>query len=162
LDKFGLARLLGQVRATEDKPLPPSAFGQNGGVAKRGSMSRPSTSAGETKTDKKSKRTTMQLVSERYVSLLPVYYTLADPQTIYLSRFQTHGIGQINRLWATIASRPQSDNQPKSRTCSSNGERDAGPSSSWPFFSFRRHCRCQVCSTDCSCEREQKRFKWSS
>lgn len=72
LDKFGLARLLGQVRATEDKPLPPSAFGQNGGVAKRGSMSRPSTSAGEVKTDKKSKRTTMQIVSERYVFFLSV------------------------------------------------------------------------------------------
>lgn len=76
LDKLGLSRLLGQVRANEDKPLPPSAFGQSGGLSKRNSGSRPSTSAGEVKTDKKSKRATMQL-GERYVPL-PSRSSLAD------------------------------------------------------------------------------------
>jgi protein-serine/threonine kinase len=72
LDKLGLSRLLAQVRAHEDKPLPPSAFGQTGGLSKRNSGSRPSTSAGEVKTDKKSKRTTMQLASDRCVPFVMI------------------------------------------------------------------------------------------
>lgn len=71
LDKFGLARLLGQVRAPEDKSVPPSSFGQNSNHVKRGSMSRPSTSGGEPKTDKKAKRRTIQLATERCVDRLP-------------------------------------------------------------------------------------------
>jgi len=67
LDKLGLSRLLGQVRANEDKPLPPSAFGQNNAPSQRNSGSRPSTSAGGFVSDKKSKRTTMQLGTDRYV-----------------------------------------------------------------------------------------------
>jgi protein-serine/threonine kinase len=70
LDKFGLARLLGQVRASDDKSVPPSAFGQTGSHVKRGSISRPSTSAGEAKTDMKTKRMTMQSLSDRYVFVL--------------------------------------------------------------------------------------------
>jgi protein-serine/threonine kinase len=62
LDKFGLARLLGQVRATDDKSTPPSAFGQSSNHVKRGSTSRPSTASGDPKTDKKAKRRTVQLV----------------------------------------------------------------------------------------------------
>lgn len=66
LDKFGLARLLGQTQNTEDK-TPPVAFGQGQGSAqvKRGSMSRPPTAGSDRKTDKKSKRKTIQLMGNR-------------------------------------------------------------------------------------------------
>lgn len=69
LDKFGLARLLGQTQNAETK-TPPVAFGAGSSQVKRGSMSRPSTSAGEAKTDKKSKRKTIQLTGNRYVNAL--------------------------------------------------------------------------------------------
>lgn len=68
LDKFGLARLLGQTQSVDDK-APPSAFGRPVGHVKRGSMSRPSTAGGDVKTDKKSKRKTIQVMNNRYVLL---------------------------------------------------------------------------------------------
>jgi hypothetical protein len=101
LDKLGLSRLLGQVRAHEDKPLPPSAFGQTGGLAKRNSGSRPSTSAGEVKTDKKSKRATMQLPPTRYV-LLSLYASSANVQTINVPGQTLDVVYQVHRRYDRI------------------------------------------------------------
>ena len=68
LDKFGLARLLGQTQSTEDR-TPPVAFGQGSAQVKRGSMSRPPTAGSDRNTDKKSKRKTIQLMGNRYVGM---------------------------------------------------------------------------------------------
>lgn len=85
LDKFGLARLLGQVKAPDDKSTPPSAFGQSSNHIKRASTSRPSTAGGEPKTDKKAKRRTIQAAAQRYVD--PFYCISSmtdssDPRTM--------------------------------------------------------------------------------
>jgi protein-serine/threonine kinase len=101
LDKLGLSRLLGQVRAQEDKPLPPSAFGQAGGLSKRNSGSRPSTSAGEVKTDKKSKRATMQLPPTRYV-YHSMYLSSANVQTINLPGQTFDVVYQVYRRYRRI------------------------------------------------------------
>lgn len=66
LDKFGLARLLGQTQSTNEK-APPSSFGRSSSQVKRGSTSRPSAAGPDPKTDKKSKRKTIQLMGTRYV-----------------------------------------------------------------------------------------------
>jgi protein-serine/threonine kinase len=82
LDKFGLAKLLGQATASSsiDVSRPPSAGGaaatlqqhahaQNSATeaAKRTSMVRPRTGDSEVNKDKKSRRRTLQLITNRYV-----------------------------------------------------------------------------------------------
>lgn len=59
LDKFGLAKLLGQTPQEDKKSQPPSSF--KSGHVKRSSVSRPQT-ADQDKTDKKSRRRTLQLM----------------------------------------------------------------------------------------------------
>jgi protein-serine/threonine kinase len=84
LDKFGIAKLLGQTIPEQDsKAAPPSSFSRST-HSKRGSMSRPPADEGH-QTDKKSRRKTLQLMVNRsnsikgHKSTSPVPSTPATP-----------------------------------------------------------------------------------